>query len=156
MRIDKKRCGRVSPRSVRPTLYQYSGILHLRLSSWFRINRGHLPRSVTKLYLLDRIDKKKKVFFFLFHYRADVDECARGTHSCQGICVNTVGSFECQCQEGYHLLDGDRCIDVDECLTLDPCQGICINTQGSYSCSCELGYQLGENGTCSGTSRIYL
>lgn len=82
-------------------------------------------------------------------HNADIDECAAG-NPCDGICRNTVGSFECLCADGFQAdADDDKCVDIDECLQ-DPCQGICINTQGSYSCSCELGYQLGDNGTCTG------
>ncbi|KAK2144482.1 hypothetical protein LSH36_752g02022 [Paralvinella palmiformis] len=36
----------------------------------------------------------------------DVDECAGARHGCQQKCVNTFGSYQCQCEEGY-LLDKD-------------------------------------------------
>ena len=39
----------------------------------------------------------------------DVDECADGTHDCSPItqtCINTIGSFTCECSSGYEL-DGD-------------------------------------------------
>lgn len=39
----------------------------------------------------------------------DVDECDRGTHTCQQICSNTEGSYECSCQEGYEKR-GDACV----------------------------------------------
>ena len=35
--------------------------------------------------------------------KADVDECKLGTHECNQICVNTVGSFMCDCYPGFIL-----------------------------------------------------
>ena len=34
----------------------------------------------------------------------DIDECASGVAACVGIgktCVNTIGSFRCECQRGF-------------------------------------------------------
>ena len=36
---------------------------------------------------------------------ADVDECSGGNHKCQHKCMNTRGSFECQCSNGFILGD---------------------------------------------------
>lgn len=59
-------------------------------------------------------------FFFGIYQRmfflADVDECATGNGNlCRnGQCINTVGSFQCQCNEGYEVApDGRTC--VGEC-----------------------------------------
>lgn len=42
---------------------------------------------------------------------ADVDECATGQHKCEQHCVNTDGSYECECDYPGYLLndDGFRC-----------------------------------------------
>lgn len=49
----------------------------------------------------------------LFSLLADVDECATGNGNlCRnGQCINTVGSFQCQCHEGYEVApDGRTCM----------------------------------------------
>lgn len=42
------------------------------------------------------------LFIFLLNVGADIDECRISPDLCgSGICVNTPGSFECECFEGY-------------------------------------------------------
>ena len=54
----------------------------------------------------------------LLHHVSDIDECASRTHDCtrEGeFCVNTNGSFTCECDTGYINL-GDRCEGERVCL----------------------------------------
>ncbi|KAK2156567.1 hypothetical protein NP493_1960g00012 [Ridgeia piscesae] len=82
----------------------------------------------------------------------DVDECALGTHTCDsshGVCTNTHGGFTCSCIAGYRS-DGLRCLDIDECSTLNDCDmrpgiGLCTNIPGSHTCGCGTGYDLAAN-----------
>lgn len=67
----------------------------------------------------------------------DVDECLQSP--CEQICVNSPGSFACQCHEGYHLNDEGECDDTNECEN-NPCEHFCDNTPGSYKCFCDFGY----------------
>lgn len=50
---------------------------------------------------------------------ADVDECKeRGSDACgPGSCYNTLGSYQCQCEDGYSAKAGagELCTDDDEC-----------------------------------------
>ncbi|XP_065071004.1 uncharacterized protein LOC135695686 isoform X2 [Rhopilema esculentum] len=67
-----------------------------------------------------------------------VDECATGTHNCHqnAKCSNSVGSFSCQCNQGFQG-NGSICKDIDECKeNLQNCiiSQICQNSTGSYSC----------------------
>ena len=40
----------------------------------------------------------------------DIDECALDTDGCNQGCINTPGSFQCNCSEGYQLNeDGFTC-----------------------------------------------
>lgn len=48
----------------------------------------------------------------------DVDECKFNNGGCQHICVNTMGSYECRCKDGFFLSDNQHtCIhrSVGEC-----------------------------------------
>lgn len=44
----------------------------------------------------------------------DVNECAANSHLCKnGHCVNTKGSFKCECYEGFEVSsDGKQCIGI--------------------------------------------
>ncbi|KAK0091344.1 hypothetical protein PV326_003356 [Microctonus aethiopoides] len=85
----------------------------------------------------------------------DVDECKNNNGNCQYICVNTPGSFYCDCPVGMkHGDDSFTCIDIDECLLNNgrgPCQDTCQNYIGGYECLCSglPGTVLsGDNHTC--------
>ena len=81
----------------------------------------------------------------------EIDECKMMPGMCQnGLCMNTIGSFHCDCYTGYVYDEAShQCIDKNECSKLtNPCQGIakCINTPGSFECTCPAGYQLDRSG----------
>ena len=63
--------------------------------------------------------------------------------NCEHECVDTEGSYECRCNDGYILAaDGTSCDDIDECsLGGTECEN-CKNFDGSYECYCEKGYEL--------------
>ena len=46
----------------------------------------------------------------------DIDECDGAVYVCgqNGLCKNTDGSFECDCEKGYEDVTG-VCVDIDEC-----------------------------------------
>ena len=48
---------------------------------------------------------------------ADIDECSEENGGCHHHCVNTEGSFKCQCRDGFKvdLADESQCVDHDEC-----------------------------------------
>lgn len=39
---------------------------------------------------------------------SDLDECTLKSDDCQQICVDTLGSFFCQCHTGFHLANDQR------------------------------------------------
>ncbi|XP_062417822.1 fibrillin-1 [Pungitius pungitius] len=79
----------------------------------------------------------------------DIDECRVMGNLCKnGQCLNTLGSYTCNCRPGYSTdLSSTLCVDVDECIQAPkPCNFICKNTEGGYLCSCPRGYILQEDG----------
>uniref|UniRef100_A0A1A8E6T5 Metalloendopeptidase n=1 Tax=Nothobranchius kadleci TaxID=1051664 RepID=A0A1A8E6T5_NOTKA len=42
---------------------------------------------------------------FKAHFFSDVDECSKSNGGCQHECVNTFGSYSCQCRSGFMLHD---------------------------------------------------
>ena len=49
----------------------------------------------------------------------DINECTEGTHNCneplRATCVNTPGSFVCQCNHGFYW-NGVNCLKVSSTL----------------------------------------
>ena len=77
----------------------------------------------------------------------DINECQQGLCA-NGICRNNDGSFECQCQTGFHLsADRKQCTDYNECQQTGMCaNGVCSNMNGSFKCDCNEGYKLVTSG----------
>ncbi|XP_078725571.1 uncharacterized protein LOC144942648 [Lampetra fluviatilis] len=68
-----------------------------------------------------------------------INECALNSSLCveNGVCFNTLGSYECNCKEGYQGVGSILCQDQS---------AKCVNTIGSYLCSCAKGYTyIGDN-----------
>ena len=59
----------------------------------------------------------------------DVDECSSGYSDCDQRCVNTEGSYSCECEEGFRAdeLNPRRCISI--AVEADPCSAC------SHSCN---------------------
>uniref|UniRef100_I3J0K5 Si:ch211-241f5.3 n=1 Tax=Oreochromis niloticus TaxID=8128 RepID=I3J0K5_ORENI len=87
---------------------------------------------------------------FLCLYK-DINECEEDVQRCgeNTICMNTNGSYNCQCKGGFrsptrkvNFTDG-RCIDIQECLEIkDICgpNAKCENAIPYYSCTCDDGF----------------
>ena len=66
----------------------------------------------------------------------DKDDCPQ-MNPCQneGVCVDGVGSYHCDCHHNY---TGEHCEDVNNCPEEYPCEndGVCIDGENTYECSC--------------------
>ena len=40
---------------------------------------------------------------YYIYNSSDIDECSEGSHMCDQICHNSVGSYACSCHSGYRL-----------------------------------------------------
>lgn len=67
--------------------------------------------------------------------------CSQCHNACDGACKGP-GPKNCEkCTEGWHILDGQGCFDIDECLKSDEyCSKnqFCINKEGGYMCLSKL------------------
>ncbi|CAH0559247.1 unnamed protein product [Brassicogethes aeneus] len=73
----------------------------------------------------------------------DINECEAIPHLCLGgQCVNTIGSFTCDCLPGQaRNPDTNRCDDRNECEDENVCRdGRCVNTDGAFFCLCNPGF----------------
>ncbi|KAG7270043.1 hypothetical protein CRUP_036870 [Coryphaenoides rupestris] len=82
----------------------------------------------------------------------NIDECREIRGVCDnGVCINMVGSFRCECPIGFVYNDKMLvCEDIDECQNGRVCQynAACLNMPGSYRCECEPGYRFTSTGQC--------
>uniref|UniRef100_A0AAY5JYN9 EGF-like domain-containing protein n=1 Tax=Esox lucius TaxID=8010 RepID=A0AAY5JYN9_ESOLU len=80
----------------------------------------------------------------------DINECKTGVCP-KGDCVNTLGSYYCQCIPGMRYDANGSCVDIDECKADSQIcwdYSTCINTNGSYSCHCLPGFKINRIGLC--------
>ena len=61
-------------------------------------------------------------------------------------CLNTDGSFTCECASGFQSDNGIDCLDIDECAqdicNIDSQQqpAECVNFEGGWQCECAVGF----------------
>ncbi len=75
--------------------------------------------------------------------KIDIDECEAIPALCEGgQCVNTVGSFRCECPPGQERdEETNECREADECQQEGVCEnGQCVNTDNGYYCICNKGF----------------
>ncbi|XP_061188739.1 uncharacterized protein LOC133196904 [Saccostrea echinata] len=95
------------------------------------------------------------------HCETNINECQDGG-PCGALenCVDTPGSYVCQCKGGYQRNDtSGNCENIDECSeSLYNCTEteVCIDTPGSYRCECKSGYQRDATGQCQDVNECEL
>ena len=89
----------------------------------------------------------------LGNYSFVLEHYGNNTCSEESTCVDSDGSYECECNLGW-TGSGITCMDFDECaLGLDDCSddATCANEDGSFTCTCNLGF-FSEVNAVDGTS----
>ncbi|XP_046694258.1 adhesion G protein-coupled receptor E5 [Silurus meridionalis] len=92
----------------------------------------------------------------------DENECEDSPCGNHSLCINTNGSYYCQCKKGFKsqtvnfTATTGQCQDVNECILSSPgpCpkNAVCKNSIGSYRCVCLPGFQdkqVGSTYTCA-------
>ncbi|XP_053393488.1 uncharacterized protein LOC123564875 isoform X1 [Mercenaria mercenaria] len=78
----------------------------------------------------------------------DIDECDTNTDLCQDsstICMDTDGSYICECKPGYERVNDYACADIRECDDeKGGCSTRCVEEPGPYKCECDPGFELFE------------
>ena len=47
----------------------------------------------------------------------DINECFEGLSSCNQLCINTIGNYDCDCYAGFNLKSDNRtCLGIYEIL----------------------------------------
>uniref|UniRef100_A0A663MES8 Multiple EGF like domains 6 n=1 Tax=Athene cunicularia TaxID=194338 RepID=A0A663MES8_ATHCN len=118
------------------------GCLHLLCSAGTCFNGGKCPEAGSQMCQCPAGFQGPRCQY-------DVDECAVVNGGCQQDCVNTHGSFHCQCQVGYRLhTDGRTCIAINSCsVNKGGCEQECVQlSEDHYKCQCQSGYQLKRDG----------
>ena len=78
----------------------------------------------------------------------NINECLLGTHTCRSgalQCVDTAGSFNCNCPAGY---GGDECLNITNCSSICSEYANCEMIGGNYTCSCWPGFS-GNGQSCA-------
>ncbi|XP_007525545.1 thrombomodulin [Erinaceus europaeus] len=74
------------------------------------------------------------------HHCEDVDDCLQEPSLCPQRCVNMQGGFECHCNPGYELVDGE-CVELEDPCFGSDCQYQCQQVgQTGYRCICAEGF----------------
>lgn len=78
----------------------------------------------------------------------NINECSENNGGCDQICIDTQGSYACNCETGYNLGPDDHtCENIDECsVNNGGCRNKCLDTPGSYRCECDPGWMLSADG----------
>uniref|UniRef100_A0A8R1U0Q1 Uncharacterized protein n=1 Tax=Onchocerca volvulus TaxID=6282 RepID=A0A8R1U0Q1_ONCVO len=117
-------------------------------TSCLSVNLGILTTSICECASNYRYNSIKRIC-------EDIDECAENRHTCDpsnSICINTDGSYICECAPGYEGAGG-ICVDVNECERgIAGCNvaARCENYLGSVGCKCPPGF-FGNGIHCTAT-----
>jgi len=67
----------------------------------------------------------------------DVDECTEESLDCEQVCVNTVGSYRCECREGFSLRSDNHTCEPDQHVEAEEDRLNQAATRGRCFASCD-------------------
>lgn len=146
-------------------MYRFAKLL---LVWCFSISEERKSNNETFVYLFKYKKKRFLENLYKTFFGTDVNECDLFPCQNNGTCINSLGSYTCECETGWQgqdchigksvvlvMLIMQGCyhmqrwyhalfillLDVDECRST-PCanNGTCINNKGSYTCVCKRGW----------------
>ncbi|PFH33695.1 calcium binding egf domain-containing protein [Besnoitia besnoiti] len=84
----------------------------------------------------------------------DIDECDTNPCPANSACINTPGSYKCECQKGFTMSPDNVCVSKNFCTEgandCDPHLATCKQLVGTYSCSCKQNLAgTGKKGQCT-------
>lgn len=93
-------------------LHQHRGLLPVPVLLWVPAHAGRQP-----LRRHESLDQNEIAGNSVSRYEsnilvsglADINECERPSNCLRGRCINSMGSYHCECQKGYVLVGGRRC-----------------------------------------------
>ncbi|KAL7987213.1 hypothetical protein Chor_006132, partial [Crotalus horridus] len=132
------------------------GSYHCHCNAGFQLTPDNRTCAESNEYAPNWFKKLSKCHICLVFF-LDINECETG-NPCAQLCYNIVGSFLCQCNQGFELSpDRISCDDVDECRASNfLCQYQCVNEPGKFSCACPDGYQLVRGRNCQECKNLEL
>lgn len=78
--------------------------------------------------------------FLILTLILDVNECEEGIHNCAQICMDTVGSYECDCNVGFEI-DADQRTCKLSMFTFQNTTMYCLSSDvSSYTLRYSLSY----------------
>ncbi len=102
--VDTNECGRADNGNCSQKCVNEIGSYHCECDIGYTLNPGK--------YACDGMSNKYYIYFIIIDSLCvDIDECSDNSHNCSHKCINTVGSYVCDCDIGYHLDDAElNCI----------------------------------------------
>lgn len=70
---------------------------------------GRHASQVSSYFIFSTVIKASETFSDLLFPSVDLDECTNSTFNrCQQTCINSVGSYQCACHEGFQLQEDEK------------------------------------------------
>lgn len=96
-------------------LHKYRRLLPVPVLPWIPAHTGRQPlrrQELIQLFILnmpDLFESDQLIIKSWTWFPSDINECERPSNCQRGHCINSMGSYHCECEKGYMLVGGRRC-----------------------------------------------